>query len=229
LKAYISQNNFLPWRGFFASIREADAFIILDSRQYTRRDWRNRNFFALEGVVKKVSVPVTYSQSSFTSIDNVQIHDRNFFRAFSDRIERNNPASSSLNFLLALLKGASDFSRLSEANEYLNAGICEFLEIGTPQSRDRSMKLDESDPSTLLADICHQVGAENYICGPNSRNYLNERPFVERGVDVTYLDFSALTIPPSKTQEVSMLSLILENTQLDCMQLTSFRTTTCTS
>jgi hypothetical protein len=222
MKAYISQNNFLPWRGFFATIREVDAFIILDSRQYTRRDWRNRNFFALEGEVKRVSVPVIYSQNSFTSIDTVQIQDKNFFQAFSNRIERNHPDSISLRFILALLRGASNFSRLSEANEYLNAGICELLEIYTPQFRDRSLRLGESDPSSLLADLCSQVGAENYICGPNSRNYLNEKPFVDRGVAVTYLDFSELIIPKSDTQELSILSLVLENPQLDCIELTSF-------
>lgn len=222
MKAYISQNNFLPWRGFFATLREVDAFVILDSRQYTRRDWRSRNFFLLEGEVKRVSVPVSFSQTNLTPIDYVEIQDKDFFEVFATRIERNNPTSSSLPFLLGLLKGASNFSRLSEVNEYLNSGICEFLEIATPRLRDRSMKLDESTPSSLLADICCQVGAENYICGPNSKNYLDEKPFTERGVSVNYLNFAELKVPPFESQELSVLSLMLINPKAECMNLTSF-------
>jgi len=223
MKAYISQNNFLPWRGFFATIREVDTFIILDSRQYTRRDWRSRNFFSLEGEIKKISVPVNYSQRSFAPIDQVQIQDKNFFHLFADRLARSNPTTSSSNFILSLVRGASNFNTISEVNAYLNSGICEILGIETPQLRDRSLVLDESDPSTLLADICVQVGADNYLCGPKSRNYLLEKPFEERGVAVTYLDFSTLQIPPATSQELSIVSLLLQNKPVDSFELTSFR------
>ena len=39
----ITQSNYLPWKGYFDQIWQADLFVILDCVQYTRRDWRNRN------------------------------------------------------------------------------------------------------------------------------------------------------------------------------------------
>jgi hypothetical protein len=41
---YIMQSNYIPWKGYFDSINIADVFIIYDDVQYTKNDWRNRNF-----------------------------------------------------------------------------------------------------------------------------------------------------------------------------------------
>lgn len=39
----ILQSNYIPWKGYFDLIHDADEFILFDDMQYTRRDWRNRN------------------------------------------------------------------------------------------------------------------------------------------------------------------------------------------
>jgi hypothetical protein len=42
-KAIITQSNYIPWKGYFDSIRKVDVFVVYDDMQYTKRDWRNRN------------------------------------------------------------------------------------------------------------------------------------------------------------------------------------------
>ena len=42
-KAAIIQSNYIPWPGYFDLISSVDEFLIYDTVQYTRRDWRNRN------------------------------------------------------------------------------------------------------------------------------------------------------------------------------------------
>ena len=37
------QSCYIPWKGYFDLINLVDEFILYDDRQYTRRDWRNRN------------------------------------------------------------------------------------------------------------------------------------------------------------------------------------------
>ena len=39
----IVQSNYIPWKGYFDLINLVDEFVLYDDRQYTRRDWRNRN------------------------------------------------------------------------------------------------------------------------------------------------------------------------------------------
>ena len=39
----IVQSCYIPWKGYFDLINLVDEFVLYDDRQYTRRDWRNRN------------------------------------------------------------------------------------------------------------------------------------------------------------------------------------------
>ena len=39
----ITQPTFLPWIGYFDQMRLADIIVFLDSVQYERRGWHNRN------------------------------------------------------------------------------------------------------------------------------------------------------------------------------------------
>lgn len=39
----ILQSNYIPWRGYFALVANADVLVVLDSAKYTKNDWRNRN------------------------------------------------------------------------------------------------------------------------------------------------------------------------------------------
>ena len=39
----ISQSNYIPWKGYFQMIAEADVFVFYDTVQFTKRDWRSRN------------------------------------------------------------------------------------------------------------------------------------------------------------------------------------------
>jgi len=43
VRCAILQPSYIPWRGYFDMLRSADEVILLDSVQFTRRDWRNRN------------------------------------------------------------------------------------------------------------------------------------------------------------------------------------------
>ncbi|HAI75732.1 MAG TPA: hypothetical protein DCM08_05745, partial [Microscillaceae bacterium] len=42
-KVAIVQPNYIPWKGYFDMMNYVDEFILFDTVQYTKRDWRNRN------------------------------------------------------------------------------------------------------------------------------------------------------------------------------------------
>ena len=39
----ITQSNYIPWKGYFDIINDADVFCFYDEVKYTKNDWRNRN------------------------------------------------------------------------------------------------------------------------------------------------------------------------------------------
>jgi hypothetical protein len=48
---------------------------------------------------------------------------------------------------------------------------------------------DLTPVSEKLAAMTAEVGANVWLSGPSGRNYLDERPFAERGIEVRYFDF----------------------------------------
>ena len=54
----ILQSNYIPWKGYFDLIHDADLFIFYDDLQYTKNDWRNRNKIKTEQGLKWLTVPV---------------------------------------------------------------------------------------------------------------------------------------------------------------------------
>ena len=54
----IVQSNYIPWRGYFDLIRAVDEFVILDSVQFTKNDWRNRNRIAGRGGPQWLTIPI---------------------------------------------------------------------------------------------------------------------------------------------------------------------------
>ena len=43
MRLAVLQSNYIPWKGYFDLMAMADLFIVYDSVQYTKNDWRNRN------------------------------------------------------------------------------------------------------------------------------------------------------------------------------------------
>ena len=57
-KILITQSNYIPWKGYFDIIRQADVFVIYDEVQYTKNDWRNRNLIKTPNGLKWLSIPI---------------------------------------------------------------------------------------------------------------------------------------------------------------------------
>src|ERR1700730_393932 len=80
----ITQSNYLPWRGYFDLLRSADEVILLDSVQYTRRDWRNRNRIKTSSGPVWLTIPVEVKGRYHQPIDEVRVSDP----TWSDRHRR---------------------------------------------------------------------------------------------------------------------------------------------
>jgi hypothetical protein len=75
LKVAITQSNYIPWKGFFDSIRMVDVFVLYDDMQYTKRDWRNRNLIKSPEGTKWLSIPVEVKGKYFQKISETKISD----------------------------------------------------------------------------------------------------------------------------------------------------------
>ena len=56
----IHQPQYLPWLGYFDKIDRADVFVLLDTVQYKKNEWQNRNRIKTARGAQWLTVPVTY-------------------------------------------------------------------------------------------------------------------------------------------------------------------------
>ena len=78
MKTAIIQSNYIPWIGYFNIISISDNFVFYDEMQYTKRDWRNRNYIKTPEGKKLLSVPVSTKGKYIEKINNITIADMNW-------------------------------------------------------------------------------------------------------------------------------------------------------
>src|ERR1700722_1414573 len=74
-KVAILQSNYIPWKGYFDVINMVDEFVLFDSAQYTRRDWRNRNRIKTRTGPAWLTIPVVVKGRYLQAINETEIED----------------------------------------------------------------------------------------------------------------------------------------------------------
>ncbi len=74
MKIAIHQPHYLPWLGYFAKWAAADLFVFLDTVQFEKNGWQNRNRIKTRDGARWLTVPVRASLG--TPIKDVTIDER---------------------------------------------------------------------------------------------------------------------------------------------------------
>lgn len=188
----IMQPTYLPWSGYFGLMRSVDLFIFLDSVQFARRSWQQRNQIKTPNGPQWLTVPVIAKGKRNQRIDEVEIDPTAHFAAAHRRaIELNYRKAPGYDAMapqiLPLLEGPC--TRLADLTIGLIVRIQELLGIATPVLRSSAM-LGGGVKADLLASLCREVGATEYVSPPGSQDYLVESDaFVRAGIPVRYFNF----------------------------------------
>jgi hypothetical protein len=190
--ALITQSNYIPWKGYFDAIAQADVFVVYDDVQYTRRDWRNRNRIKTQHGLHWLSIPIEVKgkfnqRISETKIASANWHDEHWRTIRSCYIKA--AKFKEVEAVLTELYAGANATYLTEVNLHFIRGICKYLGINTEIVMSSDFALTEGKTQRLV-DICSAIGATHYITGPAAKEYLEESRFNEAGISVGYLDYS---------------------------------------
>lgn len=211
----ITQSNYIPWKGYFDSINMVDIFVVYDDMQYTKRDWRNRNYIKTPQGLKWLSIPVEVSGKFHQKINETLISDKSWNRSHLESIKQNYreaPCFKENKDWLENLYLDCNFDRLTEVNEYFLRKIGEYLGIQTVYRRSEEFILCE-DRTQKMVDICLELGVSHYYTGPNAKQYIDEGKFSSQGVELNYFDYSGYSEYPQLhggfEHGVSIMDMIL--------------------
>jgi hypothetical protein len=193
----ILQSNYLPWLGYFDLMRRADVFVILDVVQYTKNDWRNRNRIKTPSGPQWLTIPVSFSLSAATPIDEVRVADHGWaekhMRALQQNYQKAESFAPQSSWLFEELRALAGEALLSKINTRLLSETARRLGITTPIVHS-SHVLDRAaligmEPNERLLAICGALQATHYLSGPAAKAYLDSGRFLESGIAVEWMSY----------------------------------------
>ena len=184
----VLQSAYIPWKGYFHLMREADLFIFHDDLQFTHSDWRSRNRIMTREGPRWLSIPAGRDESR--RICDVEVRDTTWKQRHRRTIEQNYGRAASFAEYAWLLDFLYDntITNLSEFNQRAIARLAKILDVTTPLDDSRRYQLRGRKTERLI-DLLTQVNATTYLSGPAGRNYLDADRIGEAGIDLQYFEY----------------------------------------
>jgi WbqC-like protein len=196
VKVAIHQPQYLPWLGYLAKWAAADVFVFLDTVQYEKNGWQNRNRIKTATGVRWLTVPVHAPLGTpihDVTIDAAQPWPRRHLSAIRH-------AYAGTPYLAAHEAALADFyARPWPKLAPLAVGSATWLArtagIATRAVLASELDADASDPTGRLVALCRALKATTYLSGRDGVTYLDARRFVDAGVEVLVQDYTHPVYP----------------------------------
>jgi hypothetical protein len=194
MKIAISQPTYLPWLGYFDLIDQVDSFVLLDSVQFEKQSWQQRNRIKTPTGLQWLTVPVVFRGRLEQRITEVVIRDPEFPEKHVRAIELNYRRARFFDRyfpeLEGILKKHRSGSHLADLNLEIIRWTCAALDIHTPLVRSSDLR-QEGRRSQLLVNLCRCLSADRYLSPPGSATYLMDdlQLFAAAGIKVAFHNF----------------------------------------
>jgi hypothetical protein len=215
VKVVILQSNYIPWKGYFDLIHDADLFVYYDEVQYTKNDWRNRNRIYTRNGLQWLTIPIS-QHAVKQKISEVTLPDDRWQQQHLKALQIGYARAPYFHQLKSLIEEAytsRSWKRLSEVNRFFIETISASIGIKT-QFRDSSEFDLQGDRVERLVNLLKQAGSDTYISGPAAKDYLagHEHLFSENNIQIVYKDYSGYPSYPQLSapfeHAVSILDMI---------------------
>jgi hypothetical protein len=203
------QPQYLPWLGYFDKMDRADLFVLIDTVQYKKNEWQNRNRIRTAAGWQWLTVPVHHRFPM--RIDQVRVDERSGWRrrhveSLRQAYARAPHRDGILPAIEALLAQPYDgLAGLNTASVRLLAGL---LGIATPIRVSSSIDGVADGPDERLIDLCVRHGCDTYLAGQGGRDYMDLERWRRAGIRVEFQEFDHPVYPQCHAGFVPGLSAV---------------------
>jgi hypothetical protein len=190
----------------------SDRFVFLDSVQYTKNSFINRNRIKTPNGEAWLTVPVVTSGKFGQSIAATDIdmkHDwtRKHLQTLRSNYGRAAHFADVFSRLEALYARLRPGITIAEFNRWLIDEVCDYLGLHPQVSRSGSLAVDGA-ATDLLISICRAVNADVYLAGKGSANYQEDEKFAANGIRVEKSQFVPQPYPQLWGEFLPSLSIL---------------------
>ncbi len=205
----VHQPHYLPWLGYFDKIDTADVFVVLDTVQFEKNGWQNRNKIKTAQGWMWMTVPVKHDFG--TSIAQTGINTTVRWRKKHRQALLTN-YSKSLYFdrymdYFETVYG-TEYDRLCPLNTDMLGWFAGVLGIETGIVAASDMNGLPDEPNERLAEIVKRLGGDVYLAGAGCGDYFDERPFRDNGIRVVFQDYEPVEYPQLYGEFIPRLAVV---------------------
>ena len=189
----IHQPAYLPWLGYFDKLRQADVFVYLDTVQFQKNSFQNRNKIRTAQAPAWLTIPVeTKGSPNGLRLDGLKVSNSTpWMRKHRTAIEMNYRSTSEFEQIYGQIE------QFYHAPVELLADYCfemlkvfaEILEIETTIVRSSELPVMAGSKTDLLLNICQELGADAYLSGSLGTQYLEVEKFEQSDIGVQFQNY----------------------------------------
>lgn len=186
------QPGYLPWIGFFDLMKRSDLFIIEDTLQYTKQDWRNRNRIRTREGLAYLTVPVkkasVYTPINRMEIDNSQSWGIKHFSLLRIHYSKAPYWNVYESFLYETL--SHSWSSLIDLDLHFMDFLAKEFGIVTERRLLSDIPITFGpDKTKSLVELTQAVKADMFLEGASGRNFIDVKQFEEAGLGIQFQDY----------------------------------------
>ena len=187
----ILQSNYIPWKGYFDIIGKSDIFIFHDDLQYTKSDWRNRNYIKTKNGKELLTVPCGRNENRL--IKDVNLTNNDWQLKHWRKIEESYLSAKYFNYAKSILKPIYldiKWENLSVMNQHIIKFFSyEILDFHVKFMNSTDFNLSETKGLRVL-ELLKKINAKYYLSGPAAKDYLNTDYFKLNNIEIEWMDYS---------------------------------------
>lgn len=210
MRCVIMQPTYLPWLGYFDLIDQSDVFVLLDTVQFEKQSWQQRNRVKTPQGVVWLTVPVL--QNLQNRISEVEINNRvTWQRKHWGTLEQSYRRACHFAEFAPAFRAfyATEWTHLIELNCALLSTLGETIGLRPNLIRASELPPIAERREEMIIRICREVGADEYLSPLGAREYLTDDTlFQEAGVRLRFHAYEHPIYPQLHGEFVPYLSAL---------------------
>ena len=187
----IHQPQYMPWLGYFDKIDRSDVFCLLDTVQYKKNEFQNRNRIKTADGWQWLTVPVIYRFPQ--RIEEVGVNQTvEWQRKHLQALKTNYSKAPFFETYYASFEDfyQKSFEMIVEVNLASIELLMDLLGLEGKLVLASSLPVETEDPTLRLVEICKNFGGDSYLSGKDGAKYMNVDMFESHQIEVLFQDFN---------------------------------------
>jgi hypothetical protein len=222
---YAMQPYFFPYVGYFSPIRHCDVFIVVDTVQYRKQSWINRNrIINLDKDFTYIHIPVQKMGRDSLIKDMLITDDPGWGDIFIRQLSVYARKAPYYKQVIELVRTCLECKTCSLSEWNINSIVrtCEYLGISNKPSvlSNMPIKLETVNaPDEWGLFITIAVGGDTYLNLPGGVGFYNKEKYLTRGIELKFIRNNITPYDQHLKEFVPSMSII------DVMMYNSIRDT----